>query len=94
MSSYLLQVQDEESFFIRIRKIVKEELNGNTISKNKENTSSIPYIKISEVCRILQVSRPTINDWTDKGYFKKYKVNSRTFYNRDEILEFLSKQGK
>jgi hypothetical protein len=90
-----MQIQDEESFFLRIRKIIKDELIGNSIGTNTENNFSIPYIKVSEACRILQVSRPTINDWADKkGYFKKYKVNSRTFYNRDEILEFLSKQGK
>ncbi len=94
MPNYLLQVQDEESFFLHIRKIVKEELSGNPSSKKKETSFNIPYIKVSEACNILQVSRPTINSWTEKGFFKKYKVNSRTFYNRDEILEFLSRQGK
>lgn len=93
MTNYLLQVQDEESFFLKVRKIVKEEL---TSSKGQilDIKSSIPYIKATEVMQLLQVSRPTINDWVEKGYFKKYKVNSRTFYNRDEIIEFLSRQGK
>lgn len=93
MANYLLQVQDEETFFQKVRKIVKEELtNSKTTPLNKEN--EIPYIKVEEVIRILKVTRPTINDWVEKGYFKKYKVNSRTFYNRDEILEFLSRQSR
>lgn len=93
MTNYLLQVQDEESFFLKVRKIVKEEL---TSSKGliQEKKSSIPYIKADEVMQLLQVSRPTLNAWVQKQYFKKYKVNSRTFYNRDEIIEFLSRQGK
>lgn len=94
MTNYLLQVQNEESFFLQIRRIVKEELKGTTLNKNSEKSSNIPYIKVSEVCRILHISRPTVADWTERGYFKKYKVNSRTFYNRDEILEYLSQQGK
>lgn len=93
MTNYLLQVQDEESFFLKVRKIVKEELT-NSQGQNQESKASIPYIKVEEVMQILQVSRPTINDWVSKSYFKKYKVNSRTFFNRDEIIEFLSKQGK
>ncbi|MHC1705193.1 MAG: helix-turn-helix domain-containing protein [Tenuifilaceae bacterium] len=93
MTNYLLQVQDEETFFLKVRKIVKEELT-NSKGQTQENRSSIPYIKADEVMQLLQVSRPTIDDWVDKGFFKKYKVNSRTFYNRDEIIEFLSKQGK
>lgn len=93
MANYLLQVQDEETFFLKVRKIVKEELTNSKVVPFEKETE-IPYIKVSEVIRILKVTRPTINDWVDKGYFKKYKVNSRTFFNRNEILEFLSKQGK
>jgi hypothetical protein len=94
MSNYLLLVQDEENFFLHIRRIVKEELTEIKLSKKKENPSDIPYIKSPETCRILDVSRPTVNVWVKLGFFKKYKINSRTYYNRDEILEFLSKQGK
>jgi predicted DNA-binding transcriptional regulator AlpA len=94
MSSYLLQIQDEENFFLKIRKIVKDELNHGAGNRQDPKKQDSPFIKVEEVMLLLKVSRPTINEWVDKGYFKKYKVNSRTFYNRDEILEFLSKQGK
>lgn len=93
MADIELKFKDEESFFLKVRKIVKEEL-SNSKGQIQEAKSSIPYIKADEVMQLLQISRPTINDWVDKGYFKKYKVNSRTFFNRNEILEFLSKQGK
>ncbi|MDY0393015.1 MAG: helix-turn-helix domain-containing protein [Candidatus Bipolaricaulis sp.] len=92
MTNYLLQVKDEESFFQKVRKIVKEEL---SYSKNPQtdSKSQIPYIKVEEVMRILNVSRPTVNEWARQGYFKKYKINSRVFYNRDEIMNFISKQN-
>ena len=93
MANYLLQINDEESFFQRVRKIVKEELNF-TKRQLQEKKSTIPYIKATEVMELLQVSRPTINDWVSKGFFTKNKIRSRTFFNRDEIIEFLSKQGK
>jgi len=93
MTNYLLQIQDEESFFLKVRTIVKEEL-IHSKQLPQEIKPSIPYIKVKEVMRILEATRPTIDDWVKKGFFKKYKVNSRTFFNRDEILDFLSKQGK
>ena len=79
MTNYLLQVQDEESFFLKVRKIVKEELT-NSKGNHQENKSSVPYIKADEVMKLLQVSRPTLDDWVEKGYFKKYKVNSPYFF--------------
>ena len=91
MTTYLLEVKNEDAFFQKVRKILQEEISNSKFSTS-ENKKSNPFIKVDEVMEMLHVSRPTINDWVEKGYLKKYKVNSRTFFNRDEILEFLSKQ--
>jgi predicted DNA-binding transcriptional regulator AlpA len=92
MANYLIEVKDEETFFQKVRKIVKEELNG-SIPSRAEIKSQIPYIKVEEVMRLLNVSRPTVNEWARQGFFKKFKVNSRVFYDRDEIMNFISKQN-
>ena len=93
MQNYLLQLDDEENFFNRFRKIIKEELSNN-LPDNGDVDSQSTYIKVKEVCDLLGVTIPTIDSWCRSGYIKKYKIKSRTFFCKTEILEFLSKQGK
>lgn len=93
MEDYLLQVKNEESLLLKVRTLIREEL-SNAKGEPQKTEPSIPFIKVDEVIRILQVTRPTINDWASKGYFKKYKVSTRTYYNRDEILDFLANQSE
>jgi excisionase family DNA binding protein len=90
MTTQLYAIQSSDDLFKEIRKIIKEELTGT--KKDFEGSNDSPYIKIEEVCKILQVTKPTVYDWVNKEFIKKYKINSRTYFNRDEILDFLKSQ--
>lgn len=94
MQNYLIQLEDEETFFNRFRKIIKEELTCNLPGNETVDSQSNKYIKVKEVCKILDVTIPTIDSWCRLGYIKKYKIKSRTYYLKAEIFEFLSKQAK
>ena len=82
----ILFPEPSENFLKSIRQIVQEEIQK---LPKPQATNGTEFIKIIEVCEILKVSRPTIYDWEKRGFFHSYKINSRTFYNRQEILDYL-----
>jgi excisionase family DNA binding protein len=90
MNTQFYAVNDPEDLLKEFRKIIKEELS----ETRKEDTTSeeTPYIKIDAVCKILQISKPTVYQWVSKKLIKIYKVSSRTYFNKEEILDFLKSQ--
>ena len=45
----------------------------------------IEYLTRKEVCKLLQVSPVTLNEWTKTGIIKGYRLNSRVRYKRADI---------
>ena len=86
----ILFPEPAENFLKTIRLIIQEEIKKLPPS----SANGTEFIKISEVCELLKVSRPTVYDWENRGYFHSYKINSRTFYNRQEILEYLQSNSR
>ena len=43
------------------------------------------WIDVSEVCKMLNVSRKTLRKWTNRGLFKASRVGGRIYYERDGI---------
>ncbi len=44
-------------------------------------------LKMHEVCKLLSVSKPTVYSWIEQGRLKSYKIGSRKFFLRSEIME-------
>ncbi len=81
---------EQEEFWIRVRNIVKEEVA--ILKESKKNASSDtpgltykPLYKITEVCEIFEVTRPTIYEWIKHGKLKPYKVRSRLYFLWNDI---------
>jgi excisionase family DNA binding protein len=87
---------EPEEFWHRIRDIVKEEVGKAEKEKPiKEayGTAGLTYkplYKITEVCNIFKVSRPTIYDWIKHGKLKPYKVRSRLYFLWNDIQAMLN----
>ncbi len=85
---------EQEEFWNRIRNIVKEEIallkddRRNVISSTPGLTYK-PLYKITEVCDIFEVSRPTIYEWIKHGKLKPYKVRSRLYFLWNDIQEMI-----
>jgi len=90
MSTQLYAIKDAEELLDKFREIIKEEISKNP--KKPADFKESPFIKIDEVCRILQVSKPTIYQWVKKDLINIYKVSSRSYFNKEEILDFLKSQ--
>jgi predicted DNA-binding transcriptional regulator AlpA len=71
-----------------IQQTIKQELS--TLKKDDNNV----YLKKHEVCKLLQVSKPTIDSHVANGYYKKHYVGSRVFFSKLEILSYLSRSNK
>ena len=89
MSSPILYGDTSENFYQQlgefIQKTIRQELSG-TIMPSEEG---VIYIKKPEVCALLRVSKPTVDSHVEKGYYKKYTMGSRVFFNKQEIMAFL-----
>ncbi|WP_374360083.1 helix-turn-helix domain-containing protein [Cloacibacterium sp.] len=43
-----------------------------------------------EVAKLLRVTLPTINDWTNKGLIIAYRIGNRIRYKESEILQTIT----
>lgn len=88
-------------FWKQIREIIKEEVsnaNKATPKPPEYQTAGLiykPLYKTQEVCKLLQVTRPTIYDWVKHGKLKPYKIRSRVYFLWKDLEELLQiKPGK
>jgi excisionase family DNA binding protein len=83
---------EPEEFWSQIRIIIREEVERN----KKELTHDIgvmetpgltekPLFKIAEVCRLFNVTKPTIYDWIKHGKLKRVKIRSRVYFLGSDI---------
>ena len=87
---------EPSEFWAQIRQIIKEEIN----KANTEKAHSTPLLetpgltqkplyKISEICSLFHVSKPTIYDWVKHGKLRRVKIRSRVYFLGSEIQQLL-----
>ena len=87
----ILLPYEPDEFWLKIRAIIKEEVanaDKEQLNHNSYETPGLEYkplYKITEVCSIFRVSRPTIYDWIKHGKLKPYKVRSRLYFLWNDI---------
>lgn len=89
-----------EQFLERVREIIAEEvqkalreefrslLNNSTLYETPGLTYK-PLYKITEVCKMFQVTRTTIYGWVRCGKLKPYKIRSRVYFLHDDVQRLL-----
>jgi excisionase family DNA binding protein len=92
----LFPVEPDE-FLKQIRLIIQQEIGkvekNKTVNTSEFQTSGLTYkplYKIAEVCKVFQVTRPTIYDWIKNGKLKPYKIQSRVYFLWDDIHKLLN----
>ncbi len=86
---------EPEQFWEHLRLIIREEI----IRTEKEKPASTTYqtsglnykplFKITEVCDLFQVTRPTVYDWIKHGKLRPYKIRSRVYFLWNDIQQLL-----
>lgn len=90
---------DPAEYWQNIRLIIREEVSK--MEKEKPATRSVletpgltykPLLKISELCTLFQVTKPTIYAWIKIGKIKPVKVRSRVYFLWQEVQQLMSNQ--
>ncbi|WPV65971.1 helix-turn-helix domain-containing protein [Chitinophaga sp. LS1] len=87
---------EPDVFWQRVRLIIREE-----IRQAEKDTPVIPMYetpgmqykplyKITEVCQLFQVTKPTIYEWIKYGKLKPLKIRSRVFFLWQDIQNLLT----
>lgn len=51
-------------------------------------------IKMKEAMKLIKASAPTVRKYARLGYYKEYRFGEKlVFYNKQEMLDFILKQG-
>ena len=86
---------EPEQFWNSIREIIREEVNNAEKLRPVSPTYDTPGLtykplyKITEVCAMFHVTKPTIYDWIRHGKLKSYKIRSRVYFLWNDIRHLL-----
>ncbi|MGF6927362.1 excisionase family DNA binding protein [Chitinophaga sp. W2I13] len=89
---------EPDDFWQQIRLIIREEVakvNRLSPSDSQYQTPGLKYkplYKMTEVCELFQVTKPTIYDWIKHGKLKPFKVRSRVFFLWNDIQQLLGSE--
>jgi excisionase family DNA binding protein len=86
---------EPEQYWQSIRQIIREEIN--TAEKQRPASASFetpgltykPLYKITEVCALFHITKPTIYDWVKHGKLKPFKIRSRVYFLWQDIHQLM-----
>jgi excisionase family DNA binding protein len=87
---------DPAEYWQNIRQIIREEVGK---MEGEKQTGSIletpgltykPLLKISELCALFRVSKPTIYGWIKIGKLKPVKVRSRVYFLFQDVQKLMN----
>ncbi len=81
-----LKVKKENDFLIQDKSSSKEKVE---VVKNIQPIIDKDLLTRNEAKDFLNISLPTLNNWTKKGMIKSYGIGGRVYYKKNEILELL-----
>ena len=91
---------EPQQFCEIIRQIVREEVSNQEIKKpvplsfETPGMTYKPLYKIAEICKLFQVTKPTIYDWVKHGKLKPFKIRSRVYFLWQDIQQLLPQLNK
>ena len=86
----LTQISKEQLIDI-LSSCVREELKKhNSTSEN----STEELLKIEDAVKLLRVSKVTLYKWRKKGILPYYRISSRIYFKKHELLETIKKAPK
>ena len=92
MSTSILFSDTPEHFYQQLQECIERTIQKE-LSTLKKDEAEI-YLKKYEVCKMLRVSKPTIDSHVNHGFYKKHRIGSRVFFSKQEILGYLTRAKK
>ena len=94
-STPMLFPYEPGEYWQNIRQIIREEVSKMKLEKPAGSvfeTSGLTYkplLKITELCTLFQVSKPTIYGWIKVGKIKPVKVRSRVYFLWQDVQKLM-----
>ncbi|MDE3183720.1 MAG: helix-turn-helix domain-containing protein [Bacteroidota bacterium] len=73
-----------------IENVIAEKLSQQNISPSTSLLPEKALLKVSDVCEIFQISKPTLYEWLKQEKLKSFKVKSRRYFNRADIDDLIA----
>ncbi len=78
---------------ITIDEVVTEKFNQQLPLQTNPHLPEKALLKATDVCKIFQVSRPTLYEWMKQKKLKSFKIKSRRYFSRADIEAVINGQG-
>ena len=84
----MLFPMEPQAFWKQMKDLIGEVINEKLTPPSPKETDLIPkkpLLKLSEVCLIFQVTKPTVYDWMKQKKLDSFKIRSRRYFAREDI---------
>ena len=68
-----------------VEEVVKANINQTSFQPPTDHLPEKALLKLSDVCAVFQVSKPTLYDWLRQNKIKSFKIKSRRYFLRADI---------
>jgi len=83
MNQILLNGISINELLDKIGQLIENKVAQKNHEPQKQNQSK--FISRKEVAKLLQISLPTLNDWTKSGLLNSYQIGTRVLYKLEEV---------
>ena len=75
---------------IIIENVIAEKLSQQRVPPANTHLPQKALLKVSDVCEIFQISKPTLYEWLKQEKLKSFKIHSRRYFNRKDIDDLIA----
>jgi predicted DNA-binding transcriptional regulator AlpA len=68
-----------------VEEVVKANISQTSFQPPTDHLPEKALLKLSDVCAVFQVSKPTLYDWLRQNKIKSFKIKSRRYFLRADI---------
>ncbi len=79
---------EPNAFWQQMKKLIEEAVSEKAQKQSlqkEEHLPQKPLFKLSDLCFIFQVSKPTIYEWINDGKLRSFKIRNRRYFTREDV---------
>lgn len=74
-----------------LKRIIEDCIKDANTAQEQDKIEEDTLLKRTEVAKLFGVSLVTLNQWCKEGIIKGYKIKSRVFFKKSEVMQALKK---
>ncbi|MGN6296746.1 MAG: helix-turn-helix domain-containing protein [Ginsengibacter sp.] len=91
MNQILLNGINLNELLEKIGQLIESKIGQSNNHPKGQNQSK--FISRKEAASLLQVSLPTLNDWTKEGLLNSYRIGTRVLYKPEEVEQSVTQRN-